>query len=435
MRATSLAWVMCVLPACGWAEDSDWKDRFSVHGQATTVTQEHGNERVPSYAVEGGNTLSGYQETRTSFTSTLFAGAKVIDGTEIYVNPEGQAGSGLSQTHGVAGFPNGEIYRVDTPDLKFNWSRIFLRQVIGLGGEREKVEGAANQVPASYAVQRITIVAGKFALNDYFDNNQYAHDPRAQFLNWTMMDNGAWDYAADTRGYSIGFMIEYNQKDFAVRFASVMEPKYANQMEMDDNIAHAHGDNLELEYRYSIREHPGRARLLGYMNHAHMGDYDQSVQNPTSSGVDITSTRAYRVKYGAGLNLEQEISPALGVFSRIGWNDGHTETWAFTEIDFTASAGLSWKPFSARDDRLGLGLVYNEISPEHRGYLQAGGLGFIIGDGGLNYAPEEIVESYYSFRVCPSFAATADAQFVNNPGYNRDHGPAAIVALRLHTEI
>jgi high affinity Mn2+ porin len=205
-------------------------------------------------------------------------------------------------------------------------------------------------------------------------------------------------------------------------------------MEMDDDIAHAHGDQVELEYRWRLADHPGTARLLGYMNHAHMGNYVESVQNPTPKGVDITATREYRVKYGAGLNLEQEILPSLGAFARLGWNDGHTETWAFTEVDSTASAGLSWRPFAQRADRAGLAGIYNEISPEHRAYLAAGGLGFIIGDGGLNYAPEEILETYYSFRVSANFSVSLDGQYISHPGYNQDHGPVPAGALRLHGE-
>jgi high affinity Mn2+ porin len=420
--------------ALAHADEAPNLNRFSLHSQSTSITQEHGRASAPNYSTPSSNTLSAEEETRTSFTATLFTGAKIFNGSEIYFNPEAQAGSGLSQTHGVAGFPNGEIYRVDSPDLKFNLSRLYLKQIIDLGDERESIADDINQVATTYAVQRLTVVAGKFALNDFFDNNRYSHDPRTQFMNWSTMDNGAWDYAADTRGYSIGVMIEYNQKNFAVRFASVMEPENANQMQMDENITHARGDNLEFELRYEANSHPGKLRLLGYMNHAHMGNYNLSVAQGTPGNVDISSSREYRTKYGAGLNLEQELTSRLGFFSRLGWNDGQTETWTFTEVDATASAGLSWQAFPSREDRLGFAVIRNEISPEHRGYLSAGGTGFMIGDGGLNYAPEEIAEVYYSWQACRYFAASGDAQWIVNPGYNQDHASVAVVALRLHAE-
>jgi high affinity Mn2+ porin len=307
--------------------------------------------------------------------------------------------------------------------------------MFGLGEETEHIDADKNQLRTDIPVRRITLAAGKFSLNDFFDNNTYSHDPRTQFLNWALMDNGAWDYAADTRGYTWGIYLEYNEAQWSVRAATAMEPKEANKLELDTNISQAHGDQIELEHRHRMGAHPGAVRLFGYRNNAHMGSYAETLSNP-AFGMDVTQTRAYRTKYGFGLNLEQELTSDLGVFSRIGWNDGATETWAFTEIDRTVSIGASLKGarWGRPDDVVGLALIANGLSKDHADYLSAGGYGFIIGDGRLNYAPEEILESYYSLQAFKSFAATADYQFVNHPAYNADRGPVHLIAGRLHYE-
>jgi len=410
------------------ANPEDW----SIHFQATTVTQQHGYFNSP---YSGINSFSPYPENKTSLTSTLFLGRKLWQNGEFYLDPELSGGQGLSSTHGIAGFPNGEIYRVDSTDPKGSIARAFFKQVFGLGGTRENIKPDQNQLCSEVDKNRITLVCGKFSLNDYFDNNSYSHDPRTQFLNLALMDNGAWDYAADTRGYTWGFMLEYNRENYAVRVASVLEPKEANQMDLDLNIPQAHGDNAEFEYRYSLSSHPGKVRVLAYANHAQMGNYGDALK--ILPAPDITQTRSYCVKYGFGLNIEQEITKALGSFLRAGWNDGATESWAFTEIDRTLTLGLclngsSWK---RPDDTVGVAVIVNGLSPDHRDYLAAGGYGFIIGDGKLNYAFEEIAETFYSWKIFRQFAVTGDFQFVNNPAYNQDRGPVEIFAVRLHYEL
>ena len=282
--------------------------------------------------------LQGPGEVKTSFTSTLFFGYRLLPSTSLYVNPEVIAGEGMSTTHGVAGFPNGEIYRVDTPSAKLTVSRIYLQQVFGLGGEKESLDSGQNQLAGKDDKRRLTLVLGKFSLNDFLDDNIYSHDPRTQFLNWALMDNAAWDYAADTRGYTWGIFIELNQPVWAARLAFVTEPVEANAMQLDPHIEDAYGANWEFEYRTSLQTHPGKARLLSYLNRAHMGSYSETLANPAFNE-DVTQTRAYRFKYGFGLNLEQELNPSLGAFMRAGWNDGTTETWNFTEVDRTISAG------------------------------------------------------------------------------------------------
>ncbi|MDR3607870.1 MAG: carbohydrate porin [Oligoflexia bacterium] len=422
-------------PATTVAEPSNPGD-WSNHFQLTTVTQTHFGFHSP---YQGANSLTPRYEIPSSVTATLFEGHKLWKDAYFFVNPEESIGSGLSQTHGIAAFPSGEIYRVDDPSPKINLSRLFYQQDIGLGGGTEQVEDAQNVFPAKKDIRRLTFVAGKFSLNDYFDDNTYAHDPRTQFLNWALMDDPAWDYAADTRGYTWGFYCELHLEEWSLRAATVEEPAIANQLDLDTNIGRAHGDNFEFEHRHQINGHPGKASLLGYMNHAFMGDYRQSIQLgiATGSTPDITLTRAYRTKYGVGLNLEQELTPDLGVFSRIGWNDGATETWAFTEVDRAFSIGASLKggAWHRENDTVGLAFIIDGLSKDHADYLSAGGLGFIVGDGALNYAPEQVIEAYYSYKPIRFLSFTGDFQFVNHPAYNADRGPVPIYALRMHFEI
>jgi high affinity Mn2+ porin len=404
-----------------------WSSPFdSLHLQVTSVSQEHAAFHSP---YQGPNSLSpGYDE-QTSLTFTVFSGFRLWRGGEFYVNPELAGGSGFSQTRGLAGFPNAEIYRVDDPSPKWNLARLYVRQVIGLDeGERE-VKDDKNQIAGRIAGRNLVIVAGKFALNDFFDNNTYSHDPRTQFLNWALMDIAAWDYAADTRGYSWGLMLEYNQPAWSVRWASVQVPVRANQMEMDQDIPARRGDNLEFE----LREGRSVLRALAYMNYANMGNYRQAIDR----GVEVTETRRASVKYGFGLNLERALTDSLGVFARLGWNDGANETWAFTEVDRSLSAGLNLQGASwARpEDSAGLALIVNGLSVEHRDYLAAGHGGFMLGDGRLNYAPEEIAEAYYLIKVAPGLELTLDAAYARNPGYNADRGPVSIGSFRLHAEM
>jgi high affinity Mn2+ porin len=420
-----------LLPASSLAADFS-EEIWSAHGQATVVTQGNGRFASP---YSGQNSLSAEPQIKTSFTATLFLGRKLWDGADFYINPELAAGSGLSGTTGIAAFPNGEIFRVDHPNPQLNLSRAFLQQVFGLGGEQETIPPDKNQRATRVDRSRITWVAGKFSLNDYFDNNTYSHDPRTQFLNWALMDQGAWDYAADTRGYTWGLYVELNQPRWAVRFATVLVPAEANQLTMDTRIAQANGNNVEFEYRYSLGARPGTVRWLGYLNNAHMGSYREAIDHP-SANLDITKTRAYRSKYGFGLNFEQEVAQDLGVFGRLGWNDGSTETWAFTEIDRSASLGasLGGSDWGRRDDRLGLAYVWSGLSHDHAEYLGAGGYGFLIGDGALSYAPEQVIETYYLFKAVDHAAISADFQLVRNPAYNQDRGPVAIASGRLHVE-
>ena len=412
----------------------DW----SLHAQMTAITQRHFSINSP---YQGKNSLSPDGEYKTSYTATIFSGLRLWRGGEIFVDHESQAGMGMSKTLGIAGYPNGEIYRIDKPAPKASLVRYYYRQIIGLAGAQEYREDAQNQLSGYVDINRLSVVFGKFSLNDFFDLNTYSHDPRTQFFNWGLMDTGAWDYSADTRGYTHGVMIDWNRQNYAIRYAAVMVPKQANQMflEWHKFPATARGDNLELELRYQINSHPGTTKVLAYMNHAHMGNYREATHAPTGDGtIDIADTRTYSVKKGFVLNLEQEVAQDTGAFVRLGWNDGATETWAFTEIDRSLALGFSGKSrFLGRtSDSYGIAVLINGLSPDHRDYLAAGGYGFIIGDGHLNFATEKIVEIFYNIGIGGDYLQlTPDFQYIQNPAYNRDRGPVPVYGMRLHAQI
>ena len=415
-------------------DSSGRQQTLAIHFQQTVVTQWHYSFHVP---YEGLNSLSSSSESKMSVTSTLFLGVRLTPTTEVYLNPELSGGDGLSGTSGIAGFPNGETFRIGNPTPTLTPARMYIQQSIPLGDESESVSDEPNHLAGKSAVRRITLAAGKFSLADFFDDNTYSHDPRSQFLNWSLMDNGAWDYAADTRGYTWGMYAEEHESDWSSRIAATMVPKEANKLEMDTDISKAFSLNLELERKYTLESYDGVVRLLFYRNLAHMGNYREAVDEPQYQ-LDITRTRTYsRTKLGLGLNIEQAISASGGLFLRLGWNDGKNETWAFTEIDQTVSAGGLWngKGWDRPNDHAGGAVVANGLSNDHRDYLAAGGYGFIIGDGKLNYRPETIVEGFYCAQLATWMAATADYQFVLNPAYNADRGPVHVFALRMHLEM
>ena len=349
---------------------------------------------------------------------------------------EGAAGKGVSSVLGLAGAPNGETYRVGNSAFRTAIVRAFLRQTWDLGGEAQKIDDDAHQLAGARSSRRMVLHVGKLSVMDIFDNNTYSHDPRTQFLNWTLMGHGAWDYPADTRGYTWGYTAEFYWDAWAARYGRFAEPLEANQMEMDHGFARAHGDALEVEHDHALRDLPGAVRVMVYSNTARMGDYREALaQSPVNP--DITATRAYgRVKRGWGINAEQALTQDLGAFARWSWDDGKTETWAFTEVDRCITGGFSLKgtAWGRTKDRLGLAYIQNGLAPDHIDYLAAGGLGFLIGDGRLNYAPERIVETYYACAFGRYLTAALDAQRIWNPGYNRDRGPVDIYALRLHVQ-
>ena len=415
--------------------DSSANFNSDFHFQLTTVSQAHPTFRSP---YSGANSLASDEPTAMSLTATIFWGIQVGKLGEFYVNPEIAGGSGLSSAHGIAGFPNGEAFRVGDPSPAFYFARVYLQHTFNFGGEETYVGESANQVNKTQSTKYLDVVLGKFSMADFYDNNKYSHDPRSQFLNWGLMSGGAWDYPANVRGYTWGVHLEYGQPTWAVRGAVVMVPKEANGNELDMDLATHHSYTLAFEKSYTVGKRPGVARILGFYTLANMGNYDRAVAlQPTAP--DITTTRAPgTTKYGWVFNIEQELNNRMGAFARASWNDGTNETWAFTEIDRSYSLGIVDKVgiFKKNSDEFGLAALANGISSPHRNYLAAGGYGFILGDGKLNYGWEWVTEAYYKVNMFYSgFWLTADYQFVVNPGYNLDRGPVSVFTLRAHIEL
>lgn len=417
------------------ANTEDW----SYHFQSTAIVQGHGSF-TSSYA--GKNSLKSDNEVRETFTSTFFLGKRLWANTELYMNPELTQGKGFDDFTGIAGFPNGEATRAgkigtsltERNVLWVSLARIFVRHTINLEDKLEPVEPDKNQLVGKQALKRFTITAGKLSATDIFDKNSYANDSRTQFLNCAFVTNGAWDYPADSKGYTVGWALELNQVEWAARAGSFLVPRSANGPDPDLHFWKAFGTATELERRYKILNREGAIRLLGFINRAHMGKYKDAID---SADVDVTESRKYRYKFGSGINLEQALTNDLGAFMRLGWNDGRTETWAFVEIDRTASLGLSLKgsKWHRSNDTVGLAGVINGISKDHRGYLKAGGLGFMLGDGNLNYEGERCFETYYSLNILKGTFLTFDYQLINNPGYNEDRGPVSVFSMRIHFEV
>jgi high affinity Mn2+ porin len=384
-------------------------ERWNLYWQATSIGQYHGS--FP--ALYGGPlSLSDKPERDVSLTTTVFFGLRITDNTQLYFDPEIAGGKGFSNVDGLANASN---------------------------GERESVESDENQLGGSRPETRYTIVAGRFTLTDYFDNNDYTHDPRTQFLGWAVMYNGAWDYPADTRGYTWGWVHEFHTKRWSLRYASAAEPKVANGGRFDRRLFRDRGDVVEGEIRYHARSHPGVLRLLSYMNHTDSGSYGKALQlaAATHTTPDINNVlQVGTLKYGFGVNVQQEIVKNVGVFSRLGWNDGKTEDFAFTAIDRLATGGVSvsGKLWNRPEDTLASEFTASGLSAVHALYLERGGLDFLIGDGGLNYRPEYSWETYYNARILKGFFAALDAQHIANPAYNHDRGPLWAYSLRLHVE-
>ena len=424
-------------PAGGGEPDTPSSERWNLSWQATSIGQHHGSFASP---YEGQNSLAAHSESRVSLTTTLFLGLQLRRGLQLYFNPEIAGGEGFSGVTGVANATNGELPRVATATPKPYIARLYVTQDFGLGKATESFTGDANQLAGERPMTRYSITVGRFTVTDFFDNNRYSHDPRKQFMGWAIMYNGAWDYPADVRGYTWGFEHEFHTRHWTLRQASVAEPRVANGLRFDRRLFVNRGDMAEAEVRYSVGDHPGAARLLGFVNHANSGTYAEALDLAarTHTTPDVTATRHNgNRKAGAGLNVEQELTRDIGVFLRLGWNDGKTESFAFTAIDRLLNAGVSmtgqrWK---RPTDSVATALIVSGVSGVHAVYLARGGLDFLIGDGRLTYGSERVWESYYSARVFRGLFATLGAQHIGNPGYNRDRGPLWVGSLRLHVEV
>lgn len=406
--------------------------QWNWHFQNTDIIQ--GDPSFPA-KYSGPNSLDSKGEIRETVSVDLLAGARLWSGAEAHFDGLLWQGFGLSKTLGVEGFPNGEAFRLGTKVPNMNISRLLLRQTVGLGGDTEPVPDAALQLAGNRDISRLTFTVGKMSVKDIFDNNSYANDPRTQFFNWAFMANEAWDYPADSLGYITGFAAELNQPRWALRYGFFQMPRSSNGTALDAHYLQAWGMVLEFERRFTLNEHPGVVRLLGFLNQANMGSYQEAVDAPVRPA-DIEATRTYRFKFGFGLNVEQELVTHVGVFTRLGWSDGKNEAWVFSDVDRAASMGVSVKGafWNRPNDTVGLAGALNAISSEHQDFFAAGGTGILAGDGALNYDLEKLLETYYDFQVWGTIHVALDYQFVVNPAFNRDRGPVSVFGGRLHME-
>jgi high affinity Mn2+ porin len=408
-------------------------DFWSVHGQTTFVQQ----YALPFHAPYRGPNSLDPNAGRETWDATFYVGARLWQGAEVWFNPEIDQGFGLSTTLGVAGFPSAEAYKVGQNFPYARLPRYFLRQTIDLGGGTEKIEDGANQFGGTQSKDRLVITAGKFSSVDIFDTNKYAHDPRSDFLNWTIVDTGTFDYAADAWAFTYGIAVEWYKGPWTLRVGLFDLPIVPNSTDLDPTFQQFQWIG-EIERRYELWGKPGKLAVTGYLTEGRMGRYEDAIQLAAATGQqpDLASVRRFQSRTGVSFNLEQQLSSDVGFFARGGYSGGGVEQFAFTDADWTAVAGLSvaGTTWGHKDHTIGVAAVINGISAAHQAYLNDGGLTALLGDGKLpRPGPEEIVEMYYSLPVL-SWRVTGDYQFVVNPGYNEQRGPVSIVALRLHSQ-
>ena len=412
--------------------------KLSIHGQATLISQYHFNFKA---AYSGENSLQMSEPAANSASATLFLNYKLGQNNYIIFNPEIAGGKGLSKTLGIAGFPNGEVYRVGDPTPKPFIGRLYLEHRFALSKEKIQVEDDINQVAELTNKDYLSLIVGKFSLTDFFDDSQISHDPRSQFFNWALMGNGGWDYPANTRGYTLGAVVQALYKDFALRTALTTVPIEANGPELEFKWAKAMGIVVEFEktHLFQKSEHQFTTFHTGYfINLAHMGNYQESIAKAALLGIapNILDTRQYsRSKWGFYASADNNFGP-YHFFIKASINDGKNETWAFTEIDRSFTTGFQWdgELWKRKQDRFAIAYVRNNLSADHKSYLEKGGYGFLIGDGKLNYGSEQIIEAYYSMHLTKQIFLSPDYQFVINPAYNKDRGPVHIIGLRLHAD-
>lgn len=421
------------------AIDAPEPEMLTVKLQATYIWQ-----TKPAFPAvySGVNSLSTAKEKSYSFTSTAFLGLRLGAATELYLNPELVQGVPLSNLTGLGGLTNGELQKTAGANPKLYRARLFVRHTRGMGGEREEVASDQNQLGGSRDKKRVVLTAGNLAVSDLFDANSYAHDARTQFMNWSFLTHGAYDFAADSRGYSWGAALEYFGDAWAIRAGRFAQPVESNGLPLDFAIFRHYGDQIELEKSYSLMQQPGKVRLLAFRNVAVMGGFRDALVLAAATGAtpDVAPVRTLRSKHGLGINLEQSIFKDLGVFARLARSDGNSETYAFAEIDksFSGGAILGGKGWGRERDKVGVAFARNELSGAHRDFLAAGGNGFFVGDGKLNYRPESITEVFYSAGIetgkLKNSAISVGFQYIRNPAFNADRGPVKVGSIRIHTE-
>ncbi len=408
---------------------------YAVHGQFTLTNQANFAFHSP---YTGPNSLNPSAEGRETADLTLFAGVRPWSGAELWINPEIDQGFGLTNTLGIAGFSSGEAYKVGASNPYLKLQRLFLRQTIDLGGERQNVDADANQLAGSQTENRLVLTVGKFGVVDIFDTNDYAHDPRGDFLNWSLIDTGTFDYAADAWGYSVGGAAEWYQGRWTARAGLFNLSVVPNSPALEYNFSQYQVIG-ELEERHQLGGHPGKIKVTWFLTEGRMGRFADAIAlaQQTAQPADIAAVRRFRGRQGIGFNLQQEVTDDLGVFAHGGLADGDTEPYEFADIDRTLAAGVSvkGKRWSRQDDTFGLAAVVNGISKVHEQYLNDGGTGILVGDGKLPHpGAEAILETYYDIALAKVAHLSLDYQFVDNPAYNRDRGPVSIVAARLHAQ-
>ncbi len=430
--------LFCLLVLFVFSQDTTHQKekKYSLHWQATFIPQYHFDFKSP---YSGDNSLLPSEPVKASITTTLFLNYKPFKNTYIIFNPEAAGGKGLSKTLGVAGFPNGEIYRVGDPEPKPFIARLYIEHRFPLSDIKEKVEDDQNQIAETTNRDYLSVLVGKFSLADFFDASEISNDPRTQFLNWSLMGSGAWDYPANTRGYTMGAVTQFIYHDLHIRAALTTVPIEANGPELQLKWNKAMGMVVELEKKKLLFTNDKvytDASVGIYQNIANMGNYQEALKFP-SLFPDVTLTRAYgRTKTGFYISVDNHFNK-IHHYIDYSWNDGKNETWAFTEIDRIFATGLRfdgsiWK---RKQDHAGLAYVNNGLSDDHKNYLAAGGYGFLIGDGKLNYGHEQIIETYYSWNITKKIFISPDYQFILNPAYNKDRGPVHVVSLRMHVEL
>jgi len=422
--------LLCVLSTAAYADE-----RFLVYWQGTYTEQETSEFRSPYVGPHSLTPDSGRETT----DMTLYAGARLWSGAELWINPEMDQGFGLDDATGVAGFTSAEGYKVGRNAPYFRLQRTFIRQTINLGGSSQTLESAPNVFAAQPSTNRLVFTIGKLSVVDIFDASDYAHDARHDFLNWAVIDTGTFDYAADSWGYTLGGAAEWYQGPWTLRGGLFDLSNIPNSPQLESGF-----DEFqmlaELERRFQLGSLPGKVLLTGFDSRARMGLLNAAVSLAQQTGepVDIAAVRSYRTRVGIAMSAEQQLTSDLGAFVRLGKDQGNVETYEFTDIDRTVAAGLSLKGsrWNRPGDTVGLAWVDNGISADFERYLNAGGLGIVIGDGRLPHpGPEEILETYYAVGIIRQMQLTLDYQYVNNPAYNRDRGPASVWALRLHLEL
>jgi high affinity Mn2+ porin len=428
--ALALQWV-----SGGALRAADWTERAAVHGQFTYVEQETAGFTSP---YRGANSLLPDRGAETT-DATLYLGARLWPGAELWINPELDQGFGLADTLGAAGFPSGEAYKVGKAKPYLRVPRAFIRETYSLDGPTETIEADANQLAGIRGTNRLVFTVGKFGVTDVFDANQYAHDPRADFLNWTAIDAGTFDYAADAWGYTVGAALEWYQSTWTVRLGIFDLSDVPNSEHLEPAF-HEFQGVAELERRYTIAQRSGKVLVTVFDSRGRMGLLTEAVDAARASGqaIDIAAVRRYRSRLGADLNIEQALTQELGAFARIGKAAGNVESYEFTDIDRTVALGLSLKGGRWRraGDTIGWAVIDNGISAARQQYLAAGGLGILVGDGRLPHeGPEQILETYYRAALLPFAQLTLDYQWIKHPAYNLDRGPASVFAVRVHFEL